>query len=414
MSLGLGVLGCGSVFAGPYRGMIERLRADGRVHVARGVRRRRTQAPRRRRALRDRPRSRRPGRGDRPRRRRRRPRPDEHERARPAGEAPRSRPASTCSSRSRWRPRSRRRPSSSSSPSAPRDCSSARRTSCSARPSAPSTRPCARARSGACSTRVPATAGPARTGASGSTGRAAARSSTSASTTSRALCALFGPARRVTAMVGVAIPEREVERPLDPRRGGRQRAGAARLRRWPLRLRHDRLHDAEVPLARDRALRQRGHDPAPRRRLGARGLGAVAERGRRRGASSPRATRTGSGRRGCATSSTASRLAGRRSRRPEHAFHALEIMLAAQAAGRDGIARAIESGLPRSRLRGRVALCRARPLRSRPPEPRRAISRRPGRPSTRRPCCAPTRSSGTRGATRTPASSRTGSTSPRS
>jgi predicted dehydrogenase len=34
MSLGLGVLGCGSVFAGPYRGMIERLRAAGRVHVA--------------------------------------------------------------------------------------------------------------------------------------------------------------------------------------------------------------------------------------------------------------------------------------------------------------------------------------------------------------------------------------------
>jgi len=33
MSLGLGVLGCGSVFAGPYRGMIERLRADARVHV---------------------------------------------------------------------------------------------------------------------------------------------------------------------------------------------------------------------------------------------------------------------------------------------------------------------------------------------------------------------------------------------
>jgi predicted dehydrogenase len=34
MSLGLGVIGCGSVFAGPYRGMIERLRAAGRVHVS--------------------------------------------------------------------------------------------------------------------------------------------------------------------------------------------------------------------------------------------------------------------------------------------------------------------------------------------------------------------------------------------
>jgi predicted dehydrogenase len=34
MSLGVGVIGCGSVFAGPYRAMIERLRADGRVHVS--------------------------------------------------------------------------------------------------------------------------------------------------------------------------------------------------------------------------------------------------------------------------------------------------------------------------------------------------------------------------------------------
>ena len=34
MSLGIGVIGCGSVFAGPYRAMIERLRAEGRVHVS--------------------------------------------------------------------------------------------------------------------------------------------------------------------------------------------------------------------------------------------------------------------------------------------------------------------------------------------------------------------------------------------
>jgi len=33
VSLGLGVLGCGSVFAGPYAGMIDRLAAHGRVHV---------------------------------------------------------------------------------------------------------------------------------------------------------------------------------------------------------------------------------------------------------------------------------------------------------------------------------------------------------------------------------------------
>ncbi len=34
MSFGLGVIGCGSVFAGPYRGMIDRLRASGRAHVS--------------------------------------------------------------------------------------------------------------------------------------------------------------------------------------------------------------------------------------------------------------------------------------------------------------------------------------------------------------------------------------------
>ena len=39
--------------------------------------------------------------------------------------------------------------------------------------------------------------------------------------------------------------------------------------------------------------------------------------------------------------------------RPEHAYHALEIMLAAQAAGRDGVARDDRERLPRSRLRRR-------------------------------------------------------------
>ena len=34
MSLGIGVIGCGSVFAGPYTGMIESLMASDRVHMA--------------------------------------------------------------------------------------------------------------------------------------------------------------------------------------------------------------------------------------------------------------------------------------------------------------------------------------------------------------------------------------------
>ena len=46
-----------------------------------------------------------------------------------------------------------------------------------------------------------------------------------------ALCGFFGPARRVTAMTGVAIPERVDRRRADARRGRGQRARADRLRR---------------------------------------------------------------------------------------------------------------------------------------------------------------------------------------
>jgi predicted dehydrogenase len=34
MSLAIGVIGCGSVFAGPYAGTIELLRSHSRVHVS--------------------------------------------------------------------------------------------------------------------------------------------------------------------------------------------------------------------------------------------------------------------------------------------------------------------------------------------------------------------------------------------
>ncbi|CAA9567939.1 MAG: Predicted dehydrogenase, partial [uncultured Thermomicrobiales bacterium] len=66
----------------------------------------------------------------------------------------------------------------------------------------------------------------------------------------------------------------------DEGRDGRQRPAPARLRRRPLRRRHHRLHHPEVPRPRDRALRQRWHDPDDRRRLGAQGLRALAEQGR--------------------------------------------------------------------------------------------------------------------------------------
>ena len=216
------------------------------------------------------------------------------------------------------------------------------------------------------------------------------------------LCALFGPARRVTAMVGVAIPERVVNGRVDPGRGRRQRPGAARLRRGPLRLGDDRVHDAEVPLARDRALRQRGHDPAARRRLGARGLGAVAERGGVVARLPGVATRTGSGPRGCATSSTASRPDGRRSRAPSTPSTRSRSCSPRRRRAETASPREIESDFPDPVYGAELARCRGRALRPRPPEPRWAISRPRGRPSTRRPCSVPTRSSATRGATRRP------------
>ena len=92
------------------------------------------------------------------------------------------------------------------------------------------------------------------------------------------LCALFGPARRVTAMVGVAIPEREVN-------GRAIRVEADDNAQVLLDFGEGRFASVTTGFTMqryrspgDRALRQRGDDPAPRRRLGAGGLGAVAER----------------------------------------------------------------------------------------------------------------------------------------
>ena len=166
------------------------------------------------------------------------------------------------------------------------------------------------------------------------------------------LCGFFGPARRVTAMTGIAIPERVVDGELIAGAGRRQRARADRLRRRALRRRHDRLHDAEVPLARRSsstaphgALQMLGDDWAPegyelwRNDLGVwevhpetdptwpwtDGLRHLVE---------------------CIETGHASR-----STRPEHAYHVLEIMLAAQDAGADGRARDIELAFPAPDLR---------------------------------------------------------------
>ena len=118
----------------------------------------------------------------------------------------------------------------------------------------------------------------------------------------------------------------------------------------PLRLGRDGLHDAEVPLAGDRAVRLRRRAAAARRRLGARGLRAVAQRARLVGGRSRE-------RPGWQWTDGLQHLVEciERGRapvtRPEHAYHALEIMLAARRrppTGARGRSRAI-SRAPNSR-----------------------------------------------------------------
>ena len=199
------------------------------------------------------------------------------------------------------------------------------------------------------------------------------------------------------------------------RRGRRQRPRAARLRRCPLRRGHDRLHDAELPLAGDRALRPRGHDAAARRRLGARGLGAVAQRGRRSGRCFPETDPHWQWTDGLRHLVDCVETGRSRPTRPEHAYHALEIMLAAQAAGarRESRARSRPASPTRSSATPLLARRGCASL-ARPPQPRWAISPRLDRRSTaRRRIRVGRRRRATRGATRRPASSTTGSTSRR-
>jgi predicted dehydrogenase len=159
------------------------------------------------------------------------------------------------------------------------------------------------------------------------------------------LCALFGPARRVTAMVGVAIPERTVNgRTIHVEADDNAHVlldyGAARFAVVTTGFTMQKYRSPAIELYGDEGTIQLlGDDWAPegwelwRNDEGAwrvhpesephwhwtdglRHLVDCVETGR------PTVTR------------------------PEHAYHALEIMLAAQAAGRDGVARTVESGFP--------------------------------------------------------------------
>lgn len=159
------------------------------------------------------------------------------------------------------------------------------------------------------------------------------------------LCALFGPARRVTAMVGVAIPEREVNGTTirveaDDNAHVLLDFGDSRFAVVTTGFTMQRYRSPAIELYGSEGTAQLlGDDWAPEGwelwrnaegywRLnsesdpqwqwteGLRHLVDCVERGL------PTITR------------------------PEHAYHALEIMLAAQAAGRDGVAREITSDFP--------------------------------------------------------------------
>jgi predicted dehydrogenase len=159
------------------------------------------------------------------------------------------------------------------------------------------------------------------------------------------LCALFGPARRVTAMVGVAIPERVVNgRAIRVEADDNAHVlldfGSSRFAVVTTGFTMQRYRSPAIEVYGDEGTIQLlGDDWAPegwelwRNEEGAwhlhpesdphwqwtdglRHLVDCVETGR------PTITR------------------------PEHAYHALEIMLAAQAAGRDGVTRTIESGFP--------------------------------------------------------------------
>ena len=159
------------------------------------------------------------------------------------------------------------------------------------------------------------------------------------------LCALFGPARRVTAMVGVAIPEREVN-------GRRIRVeaddnahvlldfGNARFAVVTTGFTMQRYRSPAIEVyGSEGTVQLLGDDWAPEGwELWRNGDGAW----RIFPESDPHWQWT-EGLRHLVDCVEAGRPTVTR---PEHAYHALEVMLAAQAAGRDGVARSIESDFP--------------------------------------------------------------------
>ena len=369
VSLGLGVLGCGSVFAGPYRGMIERLRGRRARTRERRLRRRRAQAPRRRR------------------------RTTASTRSSTGPEAVIAHPdvdvVLVLTSMNEHGPLTKaaleagkhvlvEKPMATSLEEAAELVELSRtragtarlraRTSCSARPSARSTRRCARGEVGqAAERRARATAGPGPTGTSGSTGPGGGSLFDLGVYNVTSLCALFGPGapgdrdgRRRDPRARRQRARRCRSRPTTTRRCCSTSARAASRRSRPGFTMQKYRSPAIELYGSEGTIQLLGDDWAPEGwelwrneeaswRLfpesdphwqwteGLRHLVDCVESGR------PTVTR------------------------PEHAYHALEIMLAAQAAGPRRRRPRDRERLPRPTLRGRLARGRGRALRPRPP-----------------------------------------------
>ena len=300
------MLGLGSVFYGPYMAIVERLASAGRARVTADLRRRRGQAARGRPAPRSRPRPRGAGSGDRERRRRRRPRAHEHERAR-AARARRARRRQARAGREADGDLARRGGGAHAARGRVARASGLR----AAHPALAHVPRRRRARRGRrhrprCCWRERATAGRAPTGAAGSTSRGGGRALRPRRLQRDRALRLLRP--------GAARDGDGRRRDPGARRRGRDDAGAGRgqracpdrLRRGALRLGHDRLHMQKYRSPAIELYGSEGVRAGARRRLGARGLRALAQRARHLGAPSRSASRNGSGPRACATSSTAS------------------------------------------------------------------------------------------------------------
>jgi predicted dehydrogenase len=159
------------------------------------------------------------------------------------------------------------------------------------------------------------------------------------------LCALFGPARRVTAMVGVAIPERTVDEQTihveaDDNAHVLLDFGGARFAVVTTGFTMQKYRSPAIELYGDEGtLQLLGDDWAP----DGWELWRNDERAWRVHPESDPHWQWTAGLGHLVDCVETGRPA---ITRPEHAYHVLEIMLAAQAAGRDGVARTVESGFP--------------------------------------------------------------------